>query len=283
MVKRFGLISIVGVVWLFSAIQVGASEPTYLSKLGMGAPAAEWTSESYPDTIFDGMGSPLIKYATVVGTSGSRLYLYKAPPADCSESTVKPSDHTSYLVPGDPVAFGQVCGGWVHVQYIGKSKVSVGWVLAAGLKVSVTSAGSGDEDADTSESSANGRNYEFELVKGRGTPVRQAYLQRLNQTRFVFPPSCGRTEFDGVPGFTRLNQWLTTAEVNWVYNDAMNFRDSHLPISYERAAILARALSRRVQSIVTLFFTWVINSDAISLSLSSPITATADSFAASAS
>ena len=35
--------------------------------------------------------------------------------------------------------------------------------------------------------------------------------------------------------------------------------------------ILARALSRRVQSIVTLFFTWVINSAAMSLSLSSPI------------
>jgi hypothetical protein len=237
MVKRFGLISVVGVVCLFSVIQAGASEPTYLSKLDLGAPAAERTSESYPDTIFDGTGSPSIKYATVVSTSGSRLYLYKAPPADCSESTVKLGDQTSYLVPGDAVAFGQVCGEWVHVQYVGKSKVSVGWALAAGLKVSVTSADSGDEGADGSESSANGRNYEFELVKGRGTPVCQAYLQRLNQTRFVFPPSCGRPEFDGVPGFTRLKrQWLTTAEVNRVYNDVMNFNDNHLPISYERVA-----------------------------------------------
>jgi hypothetical protein len=35
--------------------------------------------------------------------------------------------------------------------------------------------------------------------------------------------------------------------------------------------MLARALARRVQSMVTLFFIWVINSAAISLSLASPM------------
>ena len=128
-----------------------------------------------PGHVFYGTWSPPLKYATVVGTSGSRLYLYKEPPADCSESTVKSSNHTSYLVPGDAVAFGQVCGVWGHVQYIGKSKVSVGWVLTTGLKVSVTPTGTSAAGANDGESSSGGQNYQFELVKGRGVPVCQAY------------------------------------------------------------------------------------------------------------
>jgi hypothetical protein len=47
--------------------------------------------------------------------------------------------------------------------------------------------------------------------------------------------------------------------------------------------ILARALSRRVQSMVTLLRTWVISSAAMTLSLSSPMAMTADSLAARAS
>lgn len=45
--------------------------------------------------------------------------------------------------------------------------------------------------------------------------------------------------------------------------------------------IFARAVSRSVQSIVTLFRTWLMSSAAISLSLSSPMTATADALTAS--
>ena len=40
-----------------------------------------------------------------------------------------------------------------------------------------------------------------------------------------------------MPGFTRLNrEWLGTTEVKRVYHDVMNFNDSQLPVSYERAA-----------------------------------------------
>jgi len=46
--------------------------------------------------------------------------------------------------------------------------------------------------------------------------------------------------------------------------------------------ILARAPSRRFKSIVTLFFTWLINAAAISLSMSSPIACTALPLAARA-
>lgn len=57
--------------------------------------------------------------------------------------------------------------------------------------------------------------YTFRLTKGKGTPVCEAYLQRLQQTHFDSMPLCGRPEDDSVPGFTRLNRVYLTAEENY--------------------------------------------------------------------
>ena len=55
-----------------------------------------------------------------------------------------------------------------------------------------------------------------------------------------------------------------------------------LIVRFTSTRILARARSRRVQSIVTPYRTWVISSVAITLSCLSPIAWTAESFAANA-
>lgn len=48
--------------------------------------------------------------------------------------------------------------------------------------------------------------YHFDLTKGAGTPVCDAYLKRLNTTDYVVPPYCDRPETTSVPGFTLLHR-----------------------------------------------------------------------------
>lgn len=48
--------------------------------------------------------------------------------------------------------------------------------------------------------------WHFRLTKGAGTPVCDAYLQRLKLTEFEHPPYCGRPENDSVPGFASLHR-----------------------------------------------------------------------------
>ena len=67
-----------------------------------------------------------------------------------------------------------------------------------------------DEGATTkqgsSDNSQNEQQYHFQLKKGAGMPVCDAYLKRLNTTDFKKPPFCGRPENDTVEGFALLNR-----------------------------------------------------------------------------
>ena len=60
--------------------------------------------------------------------------------------------------------------------------------------------------AKSAESEGAVVTYAFRLTKGTGTPVCDAYLKRLQHTRFERPPYCGRPENDSVPGFALLNR-----------------------------------------------------------------------------
>ena len=48
--------------------------------------------------------------------------------------------------------------------------------------------------------------YHFTLIKGAGTPVCDANLERLNTATYTGPPACDQPETTQVPGFTPLHQ-----------------------------------------------------------------------------
>jgi hypothetical protein len=60
---------------------------------------------------------------------------------------------------------------------------------------------------------------EFAITKGKGTPVCDAYLERLRKTVFTDPPFCGRPESDAVKGFDVLHRVpLTAQQVHTLYD-----------------------------------------------------------------
>ncbi|MES2407131.1 MAG: hypothetical protein V4528_07400 [Pseudomonadota bacterium] len=68
------------------------------------------------------------------------------------------------------------------------------------------------------------RIYHFKLTKGKGVPVCDAYLKRLNTTKYVKPPYCDRPENDAIKGFTRLHRVpLSTADVHDLFPIIGNF------------------------------------------------------------
>jgi hypothetical protein len=54
--------------------------------------------------------------------------------------------------------------------------------------------------------------YRFELTQGEGTPICNAFLDRLKRTRFSKPPYCGIPEEDAAPGFETLHQVALTKD-----------------------------------------------------------------------
>jgi uncharacterized protein len=66
--------------------------------------------------------------------------------------------------------------------------------------------------------------YRFTLTKGKGIPVCDAYLKRLNTTEYDSPPYCGRPENDSVKGFALLHRVpLSPADVHDLYPIVWNF------------------------------------------------------------
>lgn len=66
--------------------------------------------------------------------------------------------------------------------------------------------------------------YHFTLSQGKGVPVCEAYLERLNATRFEAPPYCGRPESTTVKGFVRLNRVpLSSNDVRDLYSILQTF------------------------------------------------------------
>lgn len=79
-------------------------------------------------------------------------------------------------------------GAWSHLRAIAIS----------GALLPVTSYSADDQ---------SGRDaYTFQLTKGAGTAVCDAYLMRLNETRFKDPPYCDIPEDDSIPGFSKLRR-----------------------------------------------------------------------------
>jgi hypothetical protein len=184
-------------------------------------------------TSFDGV-LPIV-YATVTASSNARIYLHKEYPRECGDTDISGCGDSVYLVNGDRVAIGKTCGSWAYVQFLGLKRVSVGWV-ASGDLVRLPAQSPKSDVREPAKSQ-----YVAALKKGRGIPVCEAYLQRLNQTQYELPPYCGRPENDSVPGFESLTRiWVPTAEINrllvdankFVYDEPANFDlDKPFPLS----------------------------------------------------
>src|SRR6185437_829797 len=120
-------------------------------------------------------------------------------PKSCVNRVQTCAEGYSHLLTGDEVVVGKRCGEWTYVQYIGTRVVTKGWVDGSRLRF-VREAGTGSAKSL------------FTLTRGRGIPVCEAYLQRLNVTDYrqnlpsAAVPYCGVPENDEIPGFTLLHR-----------------------------------------------------------------------------
>ncbi len=192
--------------------------------LGSHAFAANANHCSDRNVSFD--GTKPLHYANVIGPQGSRIYLRTQVPARCPASDESVCRSSAFAEPGDAVAVARTCGAWAYVQHIGKEKISVGWIARDDLQ---------DRHAllpvDDGEPGRRKRpdawpapaTIRVKLTKGRGIPVCEAYLQRLNQTVFHEPAFCGIPENAQVPGFLDLQRkTLAAAVVNQLFVKAWN-------------------------------------------------------------
>lgn len=99
--------------------------------------------------------------------------------------------------------------------------------LLAGVLFTVAAFAASAPDSSGSNTSSERSRYVFELEKGAGTPVCDAYLQRLNETRFEEAPFCDRPENDHVPGVSLLHRVpLSPAETTRLYPRIVTFLGS---------------------------------------------------------
>lgn len=226
---------------------LGIVAPLLMMASAIAAPSGTTDVCIGRDVKFDGI-TPL-RYADVTGESGSRVYLHAVFPSHCSSSEGESCSTGPYIVPGDAVAVGKTCGDWSYVQYIGADRITVGWTAASALTELPTPPPISPpvtRDHDTAQLAKNDHTerYRFQLAEGRGIPVCDAYLQRLNETEYWGPPYCGRPEDSRVPGFSRLHRvYLTGAETAQLYPHLQSFgnaRDSsHPPVLGATEARLA--------------------------------------------
>ena len=154
--------------------------------------------------VFDGL-TPL-SYAAVSVAQGAKAYLHAKYPLQCAAGNPASCQSPTYVLPGDVVAIGKICGAWAYVQYIGAKRITSGWVRTTDL----AKPNDISPRRNLMSSGNTGKEPVFTLTRGKSVPVCEAYLQRLNQTEFEQPAYCGRPEDDRVPGFHRLNRVLVS-------------------------------------------------------------------------
>lgn len=74
------------------------------------------------------------RHGYIAGTVGERVYLHATNPQLCSSQEGDGCNSTAYLLPGDRVFVGSVCGDWIQVKYqprIRSKPSTIGWVQTA--------------------------------------------------------------------------------------------------------------------------------------------------------
>lgn len=117
------------------------------------------------------------------------------------------------------------CRETVHKQLAVPKLTGMGSVLATVMLTILGSAALGANDPE------DGYSIKFRLIGGKGVPVCEAYLRRLNQAHFQADPFCGIPESDTVPGFESLERhYLSVAEIGALFNYVhafMYYGDQH--------------------------------------------------------
>jgi hypothetical protein len=90
-------------------------------------------------------------------------------------------------------------------------------LLAMSVVLSAAALGAGKEDS---------LRHTFRLVKGRGVPVCEGYLDLLNRTDFLAMPFCGRPDGDPAHGFQMPERHYLTAGEIWPLFDRV-YRFTH--------------------------------------------------------
>jgi hypothetical protein len=160
---------------------------------------------------FDGV-EPL-RYAVVIGAPEQRTSFTRQLPVGCAADAQHcDSPGARYLLTGDMVAVASTCGRFAYAQYLGKESVSTGWIEEQRLHYGEVKLPFDDGGPPASMRYFKPGRIPMRLVKGRGIPVCEAYLQRVNSTLFYAPPYCGRPDNDQIPGFTRLRRAALTPD-----------------------------------------------------------------------
>ena len=58
----------------------------------------------------------------------SHVHLYRRHPSLCGLADAASCEGKAYLVPEDAIDVGTTCGDYVRVRYVGKTRLSIGWV-----------------------------------------------------------------------------------------------------------------------------------------------------------
>lgn len=168
-----------------------------------------------PNVKFDGL-APLT-YAVVNGDGREKSKLYSNHPSGCTSSNDTHCKIVTELRPNDVVAIGGTCGKWDYVQHLSDHGVVVGWIDDSQLSEK-SSPTRGREGIESDKDSA------FKLIRGKGVPVCEAYLQRINDSTYSRSPYCGFPEDTRVPGFDRLDRaWLSWDDIRSIKNNVNEF------------------------------------------------------------
>jgi hypothetical protein len=176
------------------------------------ASASAGESAHCEDTGYAFDGTTPLRYAVVTGDSASKLRIYSLFPENCKGEVGPACRDTAYILSGDQVAVGKVCGNWAHIQYIGAKKITAGWVDLKSLKMSQTQ---------------EHGNFTFRMLRGHGVPVCEAYQQKLNLTNYADSPYCHwepQKRNEATPGFYPLPRIpLGASELRQLIGPAIDF------------------------------------------------------------
>lgn len=91
---------------------------------------AHWSS-----TFLDAMVSPeKQRYGRIAGNKGERVYIHRTNPQLCQSRDDDGCTARAYVLPGDRVDVGFICGPWTHIQYRSRIRTqppTKGWVETA--------------------------------------------------------------------------------------------------------------------------------------------------------
>jgi len=77
-----------------------------------------------------------VSHGRIAGTRGDRIYIHPANPQVCDAALEPSCKAKAYLIPGDHVDVGFICGAWTYISYTPQDGVkgpTVGWVETARL------------------------------------------------------------------------------------------------------------------------------------------------------